>query len=153
MIISIVGGGATGITMLRHLAELACSGRYRNLVTAIGLFDKSGFDGGLTFFVQFIRRVRDQYFDALSEAVLFLSCRFLPFLQVGTLDAGQKVSVIGQTEEPIDGIIAFAWLLHDDATNSLLMLVNHRHEVAEGGAQELSQPLLGASWWRAFQDC
>ena len=49
MIISIVGGGATGITMLRHLAELACSGRYRNLVTAIGLFDKSGFDGGVAY--------------------------------------------------------------------------------------------------------
>ena len=37
MIISIIGGGATGITMLRHLAELAGSTRYRNLVTAIRL--------------------------------------------------------------------------------------------------------------------
>src|SRR6201987_769896 len=49
MIISIIGGGATGITMLRHLAELAGSTRYRNLVTAIRLFDKSGFDGGVAY--------------------------------------------------------------------------------------------------------
>jgi len=49
MIISIVGGGATGITMLRHLAELASSDRYQDLVTAIRLFDKSGFDGGMAY--------------------------------------------------------------------------------------------------------
>jgi uncharacterized NAD(P)/FAD-binding protein YdhS len=49
MIISIVGGGATGITTLRHLAELAGSGRYRNCVTGIQLFDKSGFDGGVAY--------------------------------------------------------------------------------------------------------
>ena len=52
MIISIVGGGATGITMLRHLAELACSKRYGNLVTGIQLFDKSGFDGGVAYRTQ-----------------------------------------------------------------------------------------------------
>jgi uncharacterized NAD(P)/FAD-binding protein YdhS len=49
MIISIVGGGATGITMLRHLAELASMSRYRHLVTTIRLFDKSGFDGGMAY--------------------------------------------------------------------------------------------------------
>jgi uncharacterized NAD(P)/FAD-binding protein YdhS len=52
MIISIVGGGATGITMLRHLAELACSERYWNLITGIQLFDKSGFDGGVAYRTQ-----------------------------------------------------------------------------------------------------
>ena len=50
--ISIVGGGATGITMLQHLAELACSKRYRHLVTGIQLFDKSGFDGGVAYRTQ-----------------------------------------------------------------------------------------------------
>jgi uncharacterized NAD(P)/FAD-binding protein YdhS len=49
MIISIVGGGATGITALRHLAELACANPSRNLVTAVQLFDKSGFDGGVAY--------------------------------------------------------------------------------------------------------
>src|SRR4051794_28814935 len=49
MIISIVGGGATGITVLRHLAERVCSKRYGNLVTGIQLFDKSGFDGGVAY--------------------------------------------------------------------------------------------------------
>jgi uncharacterized NAD(P)/FAD-binding protein YdhS len=49
MIISIVGGGATGITALRHLAELACVNPSRNPVTAVQLFDKSGFDGGVAY--------------------------------------------------------------------------------------------------------
>ena len=49
MIISIVGGGATGITVLRHLAERVCSKRYGNLVTSIQFFDKSGFDGGVAY--------------------------------------------------------------------------------------------------------
>lgn len=48
MIISIVGGGATGITMLRHLAELASTNQCRNLAT-VRLFDKSGFDGGMAY--------------------------------------------------------------------------------------------------------
>jgi uncharacterized NAD(P)/FAD-binding protein YdhS len=52
MIISIVGGGATGITILRHLAELAGSDRYRNAVTGIQIFDKSGFDGGVAYRTQ-----------------------------------------------------------------------------------------------------
>jgi uncharacterized NAD(P)/FAD-binding protein YdhS len=52
MIISIVGGGATGITMLSHLAELVDSNRYRNLVTGIQFFDKSGFDGGVAYRTQ-----------------------------------------------------------------------------------------------------
>jgi uncharacterized NAD(P)/FAD-binding protein YdhS len=52
MKISIVGGGATGITMLRHLAELACSKRYKHLVTGLQLFDKSGFDGGVAYRTQ-----------------------------------------------------------------------------------------------------
>ena len=49
MIISIVGGGATGITLLRHLSELVGSNRRGNLVTSIQLFDKSGFDGGVAY--------------------------------------------------------------------------------------------------------
>ena len=52
MIISIVGGGATGITIWRHLAELAGSDRYRNTVTGIQIFDKSGFDGGVAYRTQ-----------------------------------------------------------------------------------------------------
>jgi uncharacterized NAD(P)/FAD-binding protein YdhS len=56
LIVSTVGGGATGITMLRHLAELAGSPRYRNLVRAIQLFDKSGFDGGVAY-----RTMSDQH--------------------------------------------------------------------------------------------
>ena len=52
MIVSIVGGGATGITILRHLAELAGSDRYRNAVTGIQIFDKSGFDGGVAYRTQ-----------------------------------------------------------------------------------------------------
>jgi uncharacterized NAD(P)/FAD-binding protein YdhS len=52
MIISIVGGGATGITMLRHLAEQVCSERCSNLITGIQLFDKSGFDGGVAYRTQ-----------------------------------------------------------------------------------------------------
>jgi uncharacterized NAD(P)/FAD-binding protein YdhS len=52
MIISIVGGGATGITILRHLAELAGSDRYRNAVTGIQIFDQSGFDGGVAYRTQ-----------------------------------------------------------------------------------------------------
>jgi uncharacterized NAD(P)/FAD-binding protein YdhS len=49
MIISIVGGGATGITILRHLAELAASGRDKGKISGIQLFDKSGFDGGVAY--------------------------------------------------------------------------------------------------------
>jgi uncharacterized NAD(P)/FAD-binding protein YdhS len=49
MIISIVGGGATGITMLSRLAELAGSNRSPDFLTAIQLFDKSGFDGGMAY--------------------------------------------------------------------------------------------------------
>jgi uncharacterized NAD(P)/FAD-binding protein YdhS len=52
MKISIVGGGATGITMLRRLADLACTKRYGHLVTGIQLFDKSGFDGGMAYRTQ-----------------------------------------------------------------------------------------------------
>ncbi|MGX4801325.1 FAD/NAD(P)-binding protein [Bradyrhizobium guangdongense] len=52
MIISIVGGGATGITILRHLAELAASGRDNGAVSGIQLFDKSGFDGGVAYRTQ-----------------------------------------------------------------------------------------------------
>lgn len=49
MIISIVGGGATGITILRQLAELAASGRDNGAISGIQLFDKSGFDGGVAY--------------------------------------------------------------------------------------------------------
>ncbi|MBR0689452.1 FAD/NAD(P)-binding protein [Bradyrhizobium manausense] len=49
MIISIVGGGATGITILRYLAELAASERDNGAVSGIQLFDKSGFDGGVAY--------------------------------------------------------------------------------------------------------
>lgn len=52
MIISIVGGGATGITILRHLAELAASERDNGAITGIQLFDKSGFDGGVAYRTQ-----------------------------------------------------------------------------------------------------
>lgn len=52
MIISIVGGGATGITVLRHLAELAASERHRGAIGGIQLFDKSGFDGGVAYRTQ-----------------------------------------------------------------------------------------------------
>lgn len=52
MIISIVGGGATGITILRHLAELAASGRDKGAIGGIQLFDKSGFDGGVAYRTQ-----------------------------------------------------------------------------------------------------
>jgi uncharacterized NAD(P)/FAD-binding protein YdhS len=52
MRISIVGGGATGIAMLRHLAEQACSNRHRNSISEIQLFDKSGFDGGMAYRTQ-----------------------------------------------------------------------------------------------------
>jgi len=52
MIISIVGGGATGITILRHLAELAASERYKGAIGGIQLFDKSGFDGGVAYRTQ-----------------------------------------------------------------------------------------------------
>ncbi len=52
MKISIVGGGATGITMLRHLADMACSSLFNNAITGIQLFDKSGFDGGVAYRTQ-----------------------------------------------------------------------------------------------------
>ncbi|UZE51674.1 FAD/NAD(P)-binding protein [Rhodopseudomonas sp. P2A-2r] len=52
MKISIVGCGATGIAILRHLAELACSGGDRSPVSEIQLFDKSGFDGGMAYRTQ-----------------------------------------------------------------------------------------------------
>lgn len=49
MKISIVGGGATGIAMLRHLADRAWTDRHDNPISAIRLFDKSGFDGGMAY--------------------------------------------------------------------------------------------------------
>lgn len=52
MIISIVGGGATGITILRYLAELAASARDNGAISGIQLFDKSGFDGGVAYRTQ-----------------------------------------------------------------------------------------------------
>lgn len=52
MIISIVGGGATGITILRYLAELAASERDNGAISGIQLFDKSGFDGGIAYRTQ-----------------------------------------------------------------------------------------------------
>src|SRR5882757_4851893 len=48
MKIGIVGGGATGIAMLRHLADRAWADRHHS-ITAIQLFDKSGFDGGMAY--------------------------------------------------------------------------------------------------------
>lgn len=59
MIISIVGGGATGITVLRHLAELAASGRHRGAIGGIQLFDKSGFDGGIAYRTRSDRQLLD----------------------------------------------------------------------------------------------
>ncbi|WP_164936460.1 FAD/NAD(P)-binding protein [Bradyrhizobium nanningense] len=52
MIISIVGGGATGITVLRYLAELAASERDHGAISGIQLFDKAGFDGGIAYRTQ-----------------------------------------------------------------------------------------------------
>ncbi|CAN5168960.1 FAD/NAD(P)-binding domain-containing protein [soil metagenome] len=52
MKISIVGCGATGVAILRHLAELACSNPDGNPVSEILLFDKSGFDGGMAYRTQ-----------------------------------------------------------------------------------------------------
>lgn len=52
MIISIVGDGASGITVLRHLAELAASDRHKGAIGSIQLFDKSGFDGGVAYRTQ-----------------------------------------------------------------------------------------------------
>lgn len=52
MKISIVGCGATGVAILRHLAELACSEADRCPVSEIQLFDKSGFDGGMAYRTQ-----------------------------------------------------------------------------------------------------
>jgi uncharacterized NAD(P)/FAD-binding protein YdhS len=49
MKISIVGCGATGVAILRHLAELACAKPGDLPVSEIQLFDKSGFDGGMAY--------------------------------------------------------------------------------------------------------
>ena len=49
MRIGIVGGGATGIALLRHFADRASANPTDNPVTAIRLFDKSGFDGGMAY--------------------------------------------------------------------------------------------------------
>ncbi|MDA9430450.1 FAD/NAD(P)-binding protein [Bradyrhizobium sp. CCBAU 51627] len=64
MIISIVGGGATGITILRHLAELAASGR--GAVTGIQLFDKCGFDGGVAYRTQSDRHLFNMKASTMS---------------------------------------------------------------------------------------
>jgi uncharacterized NAD(P)/FAD-binding protein YdhS len=49
MKISIVGGGASGIAILRHLADLALQNPNCNPVDEIQMYDKSGFDGGVAY--------------------------------------------------------------------------------------------------------
>ncbi|WP_219681868.1 FAD/NAD(P)-binding protein [Bradyrhizobium canariense] len=66
MIISIVGGGATGITILRHLAELATSGRDHHAISGIQLFDKSGFDGGTAYRTQSDRHLLNMKASTMS---------------------------------------------------------------------------------------
>ncbi|MGY3388926.1 cation diffusion facilitator CzcD-associated flavoprotein CzcO [Bradyrhizobium sp. USDA 3311] len=66
MIISIVGGGATGITILRHLAELAASGRDNGAISGIQLFDKSGFDGGVAYRTQSDRHLLNMKASTMS---------------------------------------------------------------------------------------
>jgi uncharacterized NAD(P)/FAD-binding protein YdhS len=66
MIISIVGGGATGITILRHLAELAASERDNGAITGIQLFDKSGFDGGVAYRTQSDRHLLNMKASTMS---------------------------------------------------------------------------------------
>lgn len=48
MIISIVGGGASGITVLRNLAELAASDRHKGAIGSIQLFDNPSTAGSPT---------------------------------------------------------------------------------------------------------
>lgn len=66
MIISIVGGGATGIAVLRHLAELAASERYKGAIGGIQLFDKSGFDGGVAYRTQSDRHLLNMRASTMS---------------------------------------------------------------------------------------
>ncbi|MCK1650659.1 FAD/NAD(P)-binding protein [Bradyrhizobium sp. 149] len=66
MIISIVGGGATGITILRHLTELAASERDNGRITGIQLFDKSGFDGGVAYRTQSDRHLLNMKASTMS---------------------------------------------------------------------------------------
>src|SRR6186713_2999089 len=66
MIISIVGGGATGVTILRHLAELAASGRDNGAISGIQLFDKSGFDGGMAYRTQSDRHLLNMKASTMS---------------------------------------------------------------------------------------
>lgn len=66
MIISIVGGGATGITILRHLAELVASGRDNGAISGIQLFDKSGFDGGVAYRTQSDRHLLNMKASTMS---------------------------------------------------------------------------------------
>lgn len=66
MIISIVGGGATGITVLRHLAELAASARDNGAISGIQLFDKSGFDGGVAYRTQSDRHLLNMRASTMS---------------------------------------------------------------------------------------
>lgn len=66
MIISIVGGGATGITALRHLAELIASERYQGAISGIQLFDKSGFDGGVAYRTQSDRHLLNMKASTMS---------------------------------------------------------------------------------------
>ncbi|MBR0949813.1 FAD/NAD(P)-binding protein [Bradyrhizobium canariense] len=66
MIISIVGGGATGVTILRHLAELAASGRDNGAISGIQIFDKSGFDGGMAYRTQSDRHLLNMKASTMS---------------------------------------------------------------------------------------
>lgn len=49
MNIGIVGGGATGITVLSHLSDVVMHQRHARSIANVYIFDKSGFDGGLAY--------------------------------------------------------------------------------------------------------
>jgi len=69
MKISIVGGGATGIAVLRHLADRASADRHHNPITAIRLFDKSGFDGGMAYRTENERHLLNMKVSTMSIRV------------------------------------------------------------------------------------
>src|ERR1700732_1060452 len=66
MKISIVGGGATGITVLNCLAEAVASDRAGPVVHGIAIYDKCGFDGGLAYRTNNDRHLLNMKVGAMS---------------------------------------------------------------------------------------
>jgi uncharacterized NAD(P)/FAD-binding protein YdhS len=66
MKISIVGGGATGISVLGYLADAVASDRAGAAVDAIAIYDKCGFDGGLAYRTQNDRHLLNMKAGAMS---------------------------------------------------------------------------------------